>query len=632
MARSDSAKLLQAVMDGATDAIFLKDLDGRFLLVNRAAASYIGRGSPQLLGLNATETFGAPIGHTLRERELQVLQTGEPLTTEESFVFDDQVQTFLTTRSLYRDEQGHVIGLIGIARNITDMKRAERELREAKDKAEAAERVKSAFLATMSHEIRTPLNAVIGMTRLALSTSLDPQQRNYLEKVDASAATLLDILNDVLDLSRIEAGGLRLESTPFRLDTVLASVRGVTALKAEEKGLELTFSIAPDVPRTLRGDPLRLSQVLINLVGNAVKFTHRGAITVCVQALALDEGRARLQFSVQDTGIGLEPGQLDQLFQAFSQLRPDISRRYGGTGLGLAICRQLVELMGGRIWAVGDPGHGSTFHFVVELVAIPEAQLPHDAPALRGRGRLRISPHARRHLSGRRVLVVDDNLLNREVVGEMLRAAGVQADMAFNGIHALRQLDATRYDAVLMDLYMPEMDGLAAAREIRRQARFDNLPLIALTAQNMAADHDTSLAAGMNAHLTKPVDETLLCDTLLRLLPGAAPPAFCLDRLGKDPARLRSLLKGFLDETAEVHDRVSTLLGTGELAAAASLVHSVRGSAYYLDALAVYDSTTALEEALQRADTAAAGQLLATFTATLSVLRSQLHQHLAAHC
>jgi len=628
MPRSDSAKLLQAVMDGATDAIFLKDLEGRFLLVNRAAASFIGRAATELLGRTVSETFGADVGATLRERELQVLGSGEPLTTEESFVVDNQLQTFLTTRSPYRDEHGNIVGLIGIARNITDMKRAERELRQAKDEAEAAEQVKSAFLATMSHEIRTPLNAVIGMTRLALGTSLDPQQRNYLEKVASSAGTLLDILNDVLDFSRIEAGGLQLESTPFRLDAVLASVRGVTGHRAEEKGLEMTFIVAPDVPRALRGDPLRLSQVLINLVGNAVKFTHHGHITVRVQALSVNGDRVTLQFSVQDSGIGLEPGQLDQLFQAFSQLRPDISRRYGGTGLGLAICRQLVELMGGRIWARGEPNQGSTFDFTAELIAIPETQLPPTSPALPGGG-LRIAPAAKLRLSGRRVLVVDDNALNREVVGEMLRLAGMHVDTAVSGRDALRKLDGGHYDAVLMDVYMPEMDGLAAAREIRLQARHGMLPLIALTAHNRAEDRDISLAAGMNDHLTKPVDETVLYDTLLRLLPVTASRGFSLERLGQDPQRLRTLLDGFLQETGSTHLRVTALIDSGDFPAAAGLVHSVRGSAFYLEAHAVYDSATVLEAALRQPDAGASAAPLAQFTTALANLRAQLQAYLA---
>ena len=630
MAFSDSAKLLQTVMDGATDAIFLKDLDGRFLLVNQASARFIGRPSAQLMGLTVSETFGTAIGSKLRERELQVLATGQSLTAEESFVIDGQVQTFLTTRSTYRDENGKVVGLIGIARNITDMKRAEQELREAKDRAESAERAKSAFLATMSHEIRTPLNAVIGMTRLALNTGLDPKQRNYLEKVDASARTLLDILNDVLDFSRIEAGALRLESTPFRLESVLTAVRGVTGHKADEKGLEMNFHVAPAVPQVLRGDPLRLSQVLINLVGNAVKFTDQGAITVNVQTLAQEAGHVSLQFSVKDSGIGLEPDQIDNLFQAFSQLRPDTSRRYGGTGLGLAICRQLVELMEGHIWADGTPGGGSEFNFTVQLLAAQESELPVETPTAALGGGLRIPPEATLRLSGRRVLVVDDNALNREVVGGMLRAAGMQADMAVNGLEALRQLDAERYDAVVLDVFMPDMDGLTTAHKIRRQARFANLPLIALTAQSLVSDRETSIEAGMDAHLTKPVDEALLYDTLLRLLPDEAPAVFSLHRLGKDPARLRSLLGGFLDETADADQRVLALIRAGELPAASALIHSVRGSAHYLEAHAVYESATALEHELRIADAEAAAARFVPFATTLTTLRSQLQAYLAA--
>ena len=812
-----TTKLLQAVMDGATDVIYLKDIEGRYLLFNRAACSFVNRRPQDVIGLTTADIWGETVARETRERELEVLTTGESRTTEESHVMDGRVRTFLNTRSPYRDEHGNIIGLVGISREITEMKRAEQELKQgyealrqaaqelskAKDEAQMAERLKANFLATMSHEIRTPMNAVIGMTRLALNTELTARQRNYLEKVDASARTLLNIINDVLDFSKIEAGGLRLENTEFLLDAVLTSVNDVTGLKAEEKGLEMILSVAPEVPQILRGDPLRLSQILINLVGNAVKFTHSGEINIRIQTLSSQDGRTTLQFSVEDTGIGLDPCQIDDLFRAFSQLRPDISRRYGGTGLGLAICRQLVELMGGRIWAGGELGHGSAFHFTVELRTVPGAEIepngnapvsptprrvliaednasardaleamvrghgleptsadtgtatlaalrsaahahnPFDLllldwqlpdmeglevarrmladPELRqiptalmaasygrdgllrsaeslglasvlvkpmtrtvlrnalaqtlqdrtmaatpsgstpatqtGRG-LRIPPDALQRLSGHSVLVVDDNALNREVVGDMLRAVGMRVDMALTGRDALRKLDLQCPDFVLMDMHMPEMDGLDATHEIRRQERFRKLPLIALTAQVMSGDREASLAAGMNAHLDKPIDEALLYETLMRLLPRAdaataaiqtvptvpksaaeapaakslpaAPPrVYSLDKLGNDPAHLKSLLADFLDDTARTATQVEQHLAAGRLKDAADAVHSVRGSAFYLDAQAVFESATSLEQALRTPDEAVTPDRIAAFRAALDTLRVQLGDYVA---
>ena len=783
-----STELLQAVMDGATDAIFLKDTSGTFRIFNKAAATFIGRPAMDVIGMKAEDVFPSETSREIRAHELSVMRSGVATTVEETIVANGQTRTFLTTRSAQRDENGKITGLIGIARNITAMKQAEQArqqaeeelkrsyealrqaaeaLRIARDEAESAERAKGDFLAAMSHEIRTPMNTVIGMTRLALSTELTVRQRNYLEKIDSAAGSLLNIINDVLDFSKIEAGGLTLEETDFYLDTVLDSVTNVTAMRAEEKGLEMIYAVAQDVPRSLRGDPLRLGQVLINLLSNAVKFTHSGEVLVTISNTARRAGRVTLQFSVKDTGIGLEPGQIDGLFRAFTQLGPHISRTYGGTGLGLAISRQLVELMGGKIWAEGEPGVGSTFHFTIDM-ALPReshgvtpaamrrlprraliaddnslsreiladilrsfgiepttvdsgtaalaefkaaalaaqhyelvlmdwhmpgldgletvtrlraqcevARLPavlmltafgreeihqsaeqlgvagvlikpvtrsmmfdtlskifSDDPAAEGDGRragattvgrgLRIPAGAAARLANRTVLVVDDNALNQEVVTDMLLAVDVQVDRASDGLEAIRKLGERHYDVVLMDVHMPGMDGLTASRQIRAQPRFAQLPIIALTAQVLVEERGATVAAGMSAHLTKPIDEALLYQALLDVLEDSTVGAYSLARLGNDVPRLQKLLSGFLHDTAEAPAKLNALVAAGELRQAASLVHFIRGAAFYMEATALCEVAGRFEIAARAVDRPTVQATLEEFVALLAPLREFL--------
>jgi PAS domain S-box-containing protein len=525
-------------------------------------------------------------------------------------------QTDITARKLAEEE---------LLRSYEALRQAAEALRNARDKAEAAERAKGEFLAAMSHEIRTPMNTVIGMTRLALSTELSARQRNYLEKIDSAARSLLSIINDVLDFSKIEAGGLALEDTEFHLDMVLDSVSDVTALKAEEKGLQIIYAVADSVPRNLRGDPLRLGQVLINLLSNAVKFTARGEVRVSVSTVQQQTGRVTLQFSVKDTGIGLEPGQISGLFRAFTQLGPHISRTYGGTGLGLAISRRLVELMGGKIWAEGEPGRGSTFHFTVDValsrqdhVAIPPSATP-------GRG-LRIPPEAAQTLAQRRVLIVDDNALNREVATDLLLAVDMKVDSAADGFEALRKLSEQHYDVVLMDVHMAGLDGLSAARQIRAQPHLARLPIIAVTAQVIVEERAATLAAGMNAHLTKPIDEAALYATLMQVLEPAG--GFSLRRLGQDPVRLQRLLNDFLRDTREAAQTLRAQLEAGELQQAAALVHFIRGAAFYMDATALCECARRFEAAAREGDAVTSGAIVDEFIALLPPLREFLSARL----
>jgi two-component system sensor histidine kinase/response regulator len=408
-----------------------------------------------------------------------------------------------------KDETG------GLARSIDVLKRAaalveeQRErLAEAKQKAEDATAMKSMFLANMSHEIRTPMNAIIGLSHLALKTPLSVKQRDYVSKIHGAGTALLSIINDILDFSKIEAGRLDVESTVFNLDEMIGSVTILTAQKAHDKGLEFLAHVAPDVPEHLVGDPLRLGQVLTNLVNNAVKFTEQGEIRLHVEPSSRTERDVQLTFSVRDTGMGMTPEQSAKLFQPFTQADMSTTRKHGGTGLGLTISRRLVELMGGRIWLDSSPGEGTTFHFTLTLGIAAE-------PAVR-----RVVPE---RLDRLRALVVDDNPAAREILREALSAVARHVDTATSGRHAIaavRQEDAasTPYDVVFMDWRMPEMDGLQASRHIKSDETLTTPPAIVLvTAFGREEVREEAERLQLDGFLLKPVTRSMIVDTLVQV-------------------------------------------------------------------------------------------------------------------
>ncbi len=655
----EASSQLKAVLDSITKvAIIATDANLIIKLFNAGAEELLGYTSEELVGRATPMVLHDPVeiyangssGDALRGWGVVVQPAMLKKACEWTYLRKDGSRLMVSqTVVAMHSGQGDLLGYVSVARDISVEKKYEESLRETARKAELASDAKSRFLANMSHEIRTPMNAVIGLSYLLEQTSLDQQQSSFLKKINAASRTLLALINDVLDMSKIEAGELLVEQLPFSLQQVIKDVTDEMFVHANAKGISLTCEAPTDLPASLQGDARRIHQILTNLLSNAIRFTDRGSVVLSVSLAEASAQRASLCFAVRDTGIGISPAAQARLFAPFSQADASITRRFGGTGLGLSIVKSLVDLMGGTLSVNSAPGRGSEFKVTLDFELVP-ASAPVDLDAMS-------NDKEERSLSSVKVLLVDDSDVNLDVTTRILELAGARVRVAKNGLEAVEQVQAQphQFDIVLMDVQMPVLDGCEAASRIRGELGLLDLPIIALTAGALHSERQLALAAGMDDFIVKPFDAAKLVRSVLRHIKVAAsraatpidqtyllagshaswPEVEGIDstlaraRLVNDYGLFQSGLKRLLREFSEVAVPEMTQ-DCDSLATHATRMHKLKGIAGTLGATQIQRLATEAEAASLGGEMTRAVRLTTTIREQLDRLRQSAAPNLKA--
>jgi two-component system sensor histidine kinase/response regulator len=642
----DARNQLQATLDAIPDLMFEVDAEGRFHDYHSPRTELLAATPEEFLGRTIADVMPPDVAATVLQALHEAAAKGHLAGRQFALDLPQGVHWFELSIARKRVAEGQPARFVVLSRDITERKEIEqalhshqasleaevaartRELAAARDAAEAASLAKSAFLANVSHEIRTPMNAIVGLSYLLRRAPQTPQQAERLTKIDEAAQHLLGIINDILDVSRSEAGLLVPEQEDFSLHTLLEQLSNLLGEAAKAKGIVLEIDAA-GVPSWLRGDAARLRQALFNYASNALKFTQQGRVVLRVRLLEEGSDGLHLRFEVEDTGIGIAPDMLPRLFRPFEQVDASTTRRYGGAGLGLVITRRLAEMMGGEVGAESTPGVGSRFWFSVRLqrghgpVPSSEAAPPPADPGVQVEAELR-----RRH-AGVRLLVAEDNDINREVALELLGAPGFRVDLAEDGVEAVAKARTTDYALILMDLQMPRMDGIEATRAIRALPGYAEVPILAMTANAYSEDRQQSYAAGMNDFVAKPVSPGQLYATLLRWLPENATPgqapvevgapaqavpasgaselpaipgvdiAYGLGLVRGNVVTYRKLLGMFVKSHGDAKARIGQLRASGDAEGVRRIAHGLKGAAGALGATELAQAATALDAALR---------------------------------
>jgi PAS domain S-box-containing protein len=505
------SKYSLSLIEASHDPLFAISPEGKITDMNNASVKITGVSREKLIDTDFFNYFTEP--NKAREVYQEVFAKGfvadYPLTIK-----DGKLTEVLFNGSVYKDEQGNVLGVVVVARDVTAQKRFENELIEAKNnaeratqKAEESTKLKEAFLANMSHEIRTPMNAIIGFSDILYKKKLGEQEKEYVRTIKSAGENLLTIINDILDISKLDAGMMSFEANTFSVKEIFYSLNVMLMEKAKEKNLELVFNCDKDVPDSLLGDPTRLTQIIINLTGNAIKFTPKGKVDVNVKVLKNENKNTLLEFSIIDTGIGIAQDKLEHIFERFRQAESHTTRKYGGTGLGLSIAKQLVELQGGTLSVKSELKKGSVFSFCIPYKKSTQAQ-----PTLT----IIEKKYDMKDLIKLKILLVEDNQLNVKLILSLFSENNLKLEVAENGSECIEKLKETGFNIILMDMEMPVMNGYEAATIIRNEMK-NNIPIIAMTAHAMAGERERCLSLGMNDYIAKPINANVLFEKMYDL-------------------------------------------------------------------------------------------------------------------